>query len=99
MWNLTLYTKPSCSLCESAKQSIKEFSKECALTLHEVDISKDPALWDEYQYDIPVLLIHGKEAARHHIGLPKLRVLRQRWEQGKGLPQRGKGIFPAEKPF
>jgi hypothetical protein len=45
-----------------------------------VDITNDPSLWEKYQFEIPVLLVNGQEAARHHLSLKKLRVLRQRLE-------------------
>lgn len=78
MWNLTLYSKPGCHLCDDAKREIQAFSRECALQLHEIDISQDKELWDKYCYDIPVLLLDGEEIARHHIGIKKLRVIRKR---------------------
>lgn len=78
MWNLTLYSKPDCCLCEDAKRAIYEFSKECELQLTVVDIGTDAALFEKYRNDIPVLLLDGVEIARHHIGLQKLRVLRKR---------------------
>jgi glutaredoxin len=83
MWRLTLYSKPDCCLCDDAKRAIDEFTRECNLTLEVVDISKDKALWEKYCYDIPVLLLDGEEIARHHIGLKKLRVIRQRRDASK----------------
>lgn len=96
MWNLTLYSKPGCPLCKEAKREIEEFAKECELTLEVVDITQDPLLWEKYRYEIPVLLVQGQEAARHHIGLKKLRVLHQRWLAGELLPasRPATGFFP-----
>ena len=94
MWRLTLYSKLNCPLCEEAKQEIQEFGKECELSIEVVDISKDPKLWDKYQFDIPVLLVEGQEAARHHIGLKKLRVLHKRWQAGQNLVTPRTGVFP-----
>lgn len=94
MWKLTLYSKPNCPLCEEAKREIAEFSKECEVSLELVDISQDKELWDKFQFEIPVLMVEGQEAARHHIGLKKLRVLHRRWMEGKGLPS-WSGVFPA----
>ncbi|MCK6473723.1 MAG: glutaredoxin family protein [Planctomycetes bacterium] len=96
MWHLTLYGKPDCPLCDEAKAAIHEFAQECELELKWVDISQDPELWNKYQFEIPVLWIEGQEAARHHLGVKKLRVLRKRWEEGKDLQihQTGTGLFP-----
>jgi glutaredoxin len=80
MWRLTIYSKRECCLCDDAKRAISEFSKECELALEDIDITTDKALWEKYCYDIPVLLLDGEEIARHHIGLKKLRVIRQRRE-------------------
>lgn len=78
MWNLTLYSKTECPLCDDAKRAIAEFSKECPLNLEIVDITQDKIFWEKYCYEIPVLLLAGQEIARHHISLKKLRILRQR---------------------
>jgi len=94
MLRLTLYSKSNCLLCEEAKQAIAEFQQECELTLDVVDISKDAKLWDKYQFDIPVLFVKGQEAARHHIGVKKLRVLHKRWKEGQGFAAPHAGVFP-----
>ncbi|MCZ7644581.1 MAG: glutaredoxin family protein [Planctomycetota bacterium] len=93
-WKLKLYSKPDCPLCEEAKAAIQEFAKECPVELETVDVSQDPKLWEAYRFEIPVLLIDGQEAARHHIGLKKLRVLYKRWEDGD-LPRPHARVFGA----
>ena len=85
MWRLVLYSKRNCPLCEEAKAALQEFAKECDLSLEVVDISKDPVLWEQYQFEIPILFMDGQELVRHHIGLKKLRVLHKRWTEGKGI--------------
>ena len=97
MWKLTLLSKKDCPLCDEAKGALSEFSKECEINLRVVDIYKDQILWNKYKFEIPVLLIENQEAARHHIGLKKLRVLRRRWENGEALSSKPPhtGIFPA----
>ncbi len=76
--HLTLYSKPECSLCDKAKDALEKFRAERAFELTIVDIESDPVLFEKYKHDIPVLLINGAEAARHFIGLEKLRVLAKR---------------------
>ncbi len=95
MWELTLLSKTNCPLCDEAKVAIEAFAQECEIELSVVDIAADKALWDKYKFDIPVLLIDGEEAARHHIGLKKLRVLRKRWERGEKPLAPHSGLFPA----
>ena len=77
--HLTLYSKPECSLCDKAKSAIEQFRAERVFELTVVDIESDPMLFEKYRHDIPVLLINGAEAARHFIGLEKLRVLAKRF--------------------
>ena len=78
MLKLTLYSKKECSLCDKAKTALDEFRRECEFDLEIVDIESDAALFEKYKYDIPVLLINGVEAAKHFIGVEKLRVLVKR---------------------
>ena len=75
MLKFTLYSKLDCSLCAKAKTALEKFRGECEFELEVVDIEPDPALFENYKHDIPVLFINGIEAARHYIGVEKLRVL------------------------
>src|SRR5436309_608424 len=98
MWNLTLYSKLDCCLCDEAKAAIAGFAQECPLTLRIVDITHDARLIEQYRNDIPVLLLDGEEIARHHIGVKKLRVIRARrqsfnkpWFRAGRAPSAGDG--------
>ena len=64
---VTLYTKADCGLCEKMKAEMKSAGIENLYTLEEVDIEKDAALFAQYRYEIPVLLINGVEAFRHRL--------------------------------
>ncbi len=64
---ITLYTKAGCGLCEKMKAEMKGARIENLYTLEEVDIEKDAALFAQYRYEIPVLLINGVEAFRHRL--------------------------------
>ncbi|HLX64028.1 MAG TPA: glutaredoxin family protein [Planctomycetota bacterium] len=78
MLKFTLYSKPNCPLCDKAKAALHEFRRECVFDLDVVDIESDVQLFEKYKHDIPVLLTNGAEAARHFIGVEKLRVLVRR---------------------
>jgi glutaredoxin len=58
--------KPGCHLCDDARTVVSEVMQsmsdrsELSFTLTEVSISDDPALWEEYWEQIPVLLIDGR---------------------------------------
>lgn len=56
---VTLYSKPACGLCDEVKVHLQRLQAEFALTLVEVDITQDPALFRRYQYLIPVMDIDG----------------------------------------
>lgn len=75
----TLYSKADCSLCDKAKDALEKFRGECAFELIVTDIESDPALFEKYKNDFPVLLINGTEVAKHFIGVEKLRVLAKRF--------------------
>ena len=64
---VVLYTKPGCGLCEKMKTEMKRAGVENLYALEEIDIEKDEALFAQYRYEIPVLLINGVEAFRHRL--------------------------------
>ncbi len=78
---LVLYSKADCSLCDKAKAALAEVSAEREFELNVIDITTDPDINERYRYDIPVLLIDGREVARHFIGAEKVRVLLKRGRQ------------------
>lgn len=77
--SFTLYSKADCSLCEKAKEALEQFKRECAFELTVTDITSNAVLFEKYKFDIPVLAINGEDAAKHFIGVEKLRVLVQRY--------------------
>jgi len=77
-FEFTLYSKADCSLCDKAKDALALFQRECIFTLTVVDIATDSNTFEKFKYDIPVLAINGVEAAKHSIGIEKLRVLVKR---------------------
>ena len=60
---VVLYMKPDCHLCEIARGWIEDFAADtdrfAPLMLDEVDIRRDPTLFEEYRYRIPVILVDG----------------------------------------
>lgn len=65
--HVVIYSRPSCHLCDEAKQSIKAAGVHDEYTLDEINIESDPELLKRYQYDIPVITINGVEAFRHRL--------------------------------
>jgi len=50
---VTLYSKDGCHLCDEVKEMLEEFS--CTINL--IDITQDDAIFAQYHYTIPVVII------------------------------------------
>ncbi|HUG53712.1 MAG TPA: glutaredoxin family protein [Vicinamibacteria bacterium] len=61
---LVLVGKPGCHLCEVMRSVVAPVATEMGLGLEEKDVRSDPEL-ARYRHDIPVLLLEGREVARH----------------------------------
>jgi glutaredoxin len=64
---LTLYSKPGCHLCDDVRATLDELRPEHAFALEEIDITTDAELFARYRFEIPVLLMDGREVARGRI--------------------------------
>jgi glutaredoxin len=69
---ITLYTKPGCHLCERALEVIARCRQQVNFALEKVDISQTPELLQRFGNDIPVILLDGREIARHVLRERKL---------------------------
>ena len=67
MREVVLYTKAGCTLCDHAKDAILAARRLVAFGFREIDIATDTELFDEHRYDIPVILVDGKRAFKHHV--------------------------------
>jgi glutaredoxin len=74
---ITIYSKPDCHLCDRAKEVVERCRKTVDFTLEVIDISQHPDLFERYRNDIPVILLDGKEVARHFVRERKLLELLQ----------------------
>ena len=64
---VTLYTKPGCHLCEEAKQNIAAAACAEDYLFEEITIETDPALFNLYRTEIPVIFINDEEAFRYRL--------------------------------
>jgi hypothetical protein len=71
---LILVGKPGCHLCEVMHAVAAGVAAEMGLTLAERDVRSDPELDELYRHDIPVLLLGGREVARHRVSAEDLRA-------------------------
>ena|SRR5271157_2190332 len=70
---VTLYTRPGCHLCEEAKAAIEPLLAEFGALLREVNIEGDAELSERYSWDIPVLFVGSRKAAKHRVELEQFR--------------------------
>jgi len=75
MTRITFFTKPDCTLCDSALFVIEKVRRSSPFELERVDISApgQEKWFDAYKHDIPVVHLDGKEIFRHHVDEHKLR--------------------------
>ena len=70
---VTLYTRPGCHLCEEAKTAIEPLLREFGASLREVNIENDAVLEERYGWDIPVIFIGARKAAKHRVDVEQFR--------------------------
>jgi len=80
--DVTLYTRPGCHLCDEAKSAIAPLLREFGASLREVNIDADPVLKERYGWDVPVIFIGQKKAAKHRVEAEQFR--RQLQDAGAG---------------
>jgi len=61
---ITLYSKPGCHLCEEVRALLDELAPERGFSIDEINIETSDGLFERYRYEIPVVLIDGREIAR-----------------------------------
>jgi len=71
--DVTLYTRPGCYLCDEAKSAIAPLLREFGAFLREVNIDADPVLKERYGWDVPVIFIGQKKAAKHRVEVEQFR--------------------------
>ena len=70
---VTLYTRPGCHLCEEAKAAMAPVLREFGASLREVNIENDVVLEERYGWDIPVIFIGARKAAKHRVDVEQFR--------------------------
>jgi glutaredoxin len=70
---VTLYTRLGCHLCDEAKAAITPLLREFHALLREVNIDLDAELAEKYGWDIPVVFIGKRKAAKHRVDLAQFR--------------------------
>lgn len=75
MRRVTLYTKPDCPLCRKAKGLLGALRAEgIAFELEEVDVTRDPELYERYRFEVPVIAVDGVERFKGRVAREALRA-------------------------
>jgi len=65
--DVTIYSRPACHLCEEAKAQLAPLLKEFGARLTEINIDEDEELRVRYDYDVPVIFLGARKAAKHRV--------------------------------
>ena len=71
--DVTIYSRPGCHLCEEAKTQIAPLLEEFGARLTEINIDEDAELRARYDYDVPVIFLGARKAAKHRVDLAQFR--------------------------
>jgi len=71
--DVTIYSRPGCHLCQEAKAQIAPLLQEFSAPLTEINIDEDPQLRAQYDYDVPVIFLGARKAAKHRVDLAQFR--------------------------
>ncbi|MCA1584031.1 MAG: glutaredoxin family protein [Acidobacteria bacterium] len=86
-----LYSKPGCHLCDDVRERLEALRAEGGFTVDDIDITKNPALFERYRYEIPVVFVDGVEIGRGRIEPTQLR---ERLRRVGEVPGPGAGLEP-----
>jgi glutaredoxin len=78
---VTFYTKAGCPLCDEARDLLDEIASTTPYELTEVDIRRDPALFTQYRYRIPVIIVNNTNSVEGHITYEDLYSLLDEYDQ------------------
>lgn len=84
---VTLYSKPGCHLCEAAKAAIEPLLAEFAAPLREVNIDGDATLTERYGWDVPVIFVGSRKAAKHRVNVKQFRRQLQEAKESEAAGQ------------
>jgi glutaredoxin len=81
MPKVTVYSRPSCCLCDEVKQQLEKLRRRADFELEEVNIDEDEELRRRYNDEVPVVMIDGRKAFKYRLDpkefLEKLAARRQ----------------------
>ena len=75
MLTVTLYAKAGCHLCDEARDYLENAAADFEFELHEIDIRRDPAIFERYRYRIPIIVVNGEERLEGRIEEADVRAI------------------------
>ncbi|MGO1397705.1 MAG: glutaredoxin family protein [Brevibacterium yomogidense] len=69
---VTVLTRTDCGLCSAAEQVVAQVSEGRDVDVTFTDIDTDPELKDRYDWDVPVVLVDGRQVGFHRIDPDRL---------------------------
>ncbi|HEU5347122.1 MAG TPA: glutaredoxin family protein [Ktedonobacterales bacterium] len=72
---ILLYAKAGCHLCDEARAHLEDLAADYHITFDEVDIRRDPTVFERYRYRIPVITVNGVEQLEGRIEAADIRAL------------------------
>jgi glutaredoxin len=72
---IKILSKPDCHLCDEAKETIQRVTKRLPIDIEVIDIEKDPELFNQYRYDIPVIFLDERKIFKHRVDEQKLKKI------------------------
>jgi len=72
---IKILSKPDCHLCDEAKQTIERVTERLPIEIEVIDIEKDPELFNQYRYDIPVIFLDERKIFKHRVDEQKLKKI------------------------
>ncbi|MGW5128476.1 glutaredoxin family protein [Streptomyces sp. NPDC004069] len=70
---VTLVRKPGCHLCDDAQTVVEKVCADLGVAWEQKDITEDPALYDRYWEQIPVVLVDGEQHTFWRVNEERLR--------------------------
>ena len=64
---VVVYSRRGCHLCDVVKESLIRLERRGGFTWREVDVDSDEDLRQQYNEEVPVVLIDGRKAFKYHM--------------------------------
>ena len=67
MHEVIVYSRQGCHLCDVVKATLLQLQSSADFRWREIDIDAEPQLRNQYNDEIPVVLIDGRRAFKYHM--------------------------------